>query len=258
MFDSHCHLTDLNDPDQALDQAREAGVHSVLTCGYDANSNRKVCELVARHPGLPFALGLHPWFANEPVEPVLALIRRMRPTAIGEIGLDLLKKPPRQPLDRQIQVLQAQLALASELGVAVTLHSLKAVDVLLGIVRQFPGVRGVLHAFSGSFEQALPFMERGFMIGVGGAITRPKAVRIRKCAEKLPLECIVLETDAPAIPMTGVAPMHVRPHHLPLVRDALAALQHTSPKQVEKITDKNAQTMFSLAPVDESFAKPFL
>lgn len=254
MFDSHCHLTDLDDPNQALAQAREVGVHNVLTCGYDAASNRRVCELAARHPDLPFALGLHPWFANEPVEPVLALIRRMRPTAIGEIGLDLLKKPPRQPLDRQIHALQAQLALASELGVAVTIHSLKAVDMLLGIVRQYPGVRGVLHAFSGSFEQAQPFLERGFMIGVGGAITRPKAVRIRKCVEKLPLECIVLETDAPAIPMTGVPPLQVRPHHLPHVRDALAALHQTCPERVEQITDKNAQTMFGLAPVGESFA----
>jgi TatD DNase family protein len=246
MFDSHCHLTDLEAPDEALDAAARAGVTGVLTCGYDADSNGLVCSLSDRHPALPYAIGLHPWFANQDLEPVLRLIEERRPTAVGEAGLDLWGDPPCHPLDRQILVLEAQLDIAVRLGIPVTLHSRKALDALLPVLRNHPGVRGALHAYAGSFEQARPFLDLGFLIGVGGAVTRSRAKRVRRCASSLPLDRILLETDAPAIGMDGVEPPHVRPAHLPLVCRALADLRGVEPWTIETVTDQNARQLFRL------------
>ena len=246
MFDSHCHLTDLAEPDGALDTARAAGVSSLLTCGYDEASNALVCALSDRHPDLPYAIGLHPWFANQDVTSVLRLIEQRRPTAIGEAGLDLWGTEPCHPLQRQAEVLEAQLDLAVKLELPVTLHSRKAANALLPILRNHPGVRGALHAYSGSYEQVRPFLDLGMYVGVGGAVTRSRAKRVRRCAAAIPLDRILLETDAPAIGMDIVEPPHVRPSHLPRVRDALAELRGLDPKELEAATDDNASRLFRI------------
>ncbi len=244
MFDSHCHLTDIDDPGGVLESTVAAGVRSVLTCGYHAESNRAVLELVGRYPDLPYGLGLHPWYANESLEPVLELIRREPPTAIGEAGLDLWGETPPQPLDRQLEVLEAQLDLARRLGLPVTLHSRKAVPELLAAIRRYVGVRGALHAFSGSYEQAKEFLDLGFYVGIGGAVTRPRAKRVRRCAAALPIDCIVVETDSPAIGMDTVEPPNVRPWHVRRVVEAIAELRCMAVEEVEGQTDENATRLF--------------
>jgi len=244
MFDSHCHLTDLDDPAEAIQSAREAGVHGMLTCGYDEQSNALVDELVKQHPGLPHGFGLHPWFADHDVEPALRRIEASRPTAVGEAGLDLWGKEPCHPLERQTQVLEAQLHLAVRLGLPVTLHSRKAHGALLPILRNHPGVQGALHAYSGSYEQLRPLLDLGLYVGVGGAVTRGRAKRVRRCAAAVPLDRVVLETDAPAIGMDIVEPPHVRPAHVMRVRDALAELRGLDPAEVEEVTDDNARRLF--------------
>ncbi len=244
MFDSHCHLSDLDNPLEALRDAMGAGLGSVLTCGYNAESNAKVLGLRERAVGLPIAIGLHPWFANEDVEPVLRLVRETRPTAVGEAGLDLWGENPVHPQERQVEVLEAQLQVASELGLPVTLHSRKAVDLLLTVLRNHPGVRGALHAYSGSYEQVRPFLDLGSYVGIGGAVTRSRAKRVQRCAKAVPLDRIVLETDAPAIGMDTVEPPHVRPAHLPRVAQALAELRGVDVAVVCEQTDRNAQDLF--------------
>jgi len=246
MFDSHCHLTDLEDPDRALSSAHNVGVQSLLTCGYDHASNALVCALSDRHPELPYAVGLHPWFVEQELEPVLRMIERRMPTAIGEAGLDLWGDPPCHPLPRQVEVLEAQLELAVRLDLPVTLHSRKAAAALLPVLRNHPGVRGALHAYSGSYEQVRPFLDLGLYVGVGGAVTRSRAKRVRRCAAALPLDRILLETDAPAIGMDTVEPPHVRPAHLPRVCDVLAELRGITPQELELATDQNAVRLFRI------------
>jgi TatD DNase family protein len=244
VFDAHCHLTDLEDPEGGLRRAMEAGLTSVLCCGYHAESNRAVCALRSRFPDLPIAIGLHPWFADEPIEPVLDLVAAQAPVAVGEAGLDLWGDPPPRPLEQQIEVLEAQLALAVRLGLPVTLHSRKAIGELLPVLRRHPGLRGALHAFGGSYEQARDFVDAGFYVGVGGAVTRGRAARVRRCAASLPLDCLLLETDAPAIGLDGVEPPHVRPEHVRQVAAALGALRGIDPAEVERVTDANAVRLF--------------
>jgi TatD DNase family protein len=246
MFDSHCHLTDLEEPIVAIEEAKLAGVSSMLSCGYDAESNAKVLELKARIPRLPIALGLHPWYADQPIEEVLALIEKHNPEVIGEAGLDLWGETPIQPIDRQVLVLEAQLSLARRLGKAVTLHSRKAIDLLLQALRRQPGVRGALHAYSGSWEQLRQFLDIGMYLGIGGAVTRLKATRVRRCAKEAPLSQIVIETDAPAIGMDIVEPPNVRPKHVARVAEALAQLRGITVEEVVERTDENAKRLFGI------------
>lgn len=244
VFDSHCHLTDLPDPEGALAAARAVGVTGLLTCGYDSTSNRAVLALRARHPGLPCALGLHPWYADQALAPLLALVVEARPTAVGELGLDLWERPPRVPLARQIEVLEAQLEVAERLRLPVTLHCRRALGELLGVLRRFPNVRGALHAAAGTMRQLRPFLELGFRIGVGGAVTWPRAERARRLAAELPLDAILLETDAPSLRLQGVAPSEGRPAHLPQILTVLASLRGESAEQLERVTDDNARDLF--------------
>lgn len=244
MFDSHCHLSDLDDPLGALNQAQEAGVRSMLTCAHDISSNFLLLQLRARVSDLPVALGLHPWSADQDLQAVLTLIQEHRPCAVGELGLDLWDDPPVHPLPRQMEVLEAQLQLAVRFNLPVTLHSRKAIDPLLSAVRNHPGLRGALHAFSGSYEQLKPFLDLGLHVGIGGAVTRSRAKRVRRLAVAVPLDRIVLETDAPAIGLQDVEPPHVRPCHVVRVAQTLAELRNLEFSRVEQQTDANATGLF--------------
>jgi TatD DNase family protein len=244
VFDSHCHVTDIDQPDDVLASAVAAGVRSLLTVGYDPASNAAVLGLRQRVPRLPIALGLHPWYAAEAVEPVLRLIQDEHPVAVGEAGLDLWKDPDLPPLERQVAVLEAELELAVRLGLPVTLHSRKALGELWAVVKNFPGLRGALHAFGGSIEQARQFVECGFLVGVGGGVTRGRAERVRRVAAWLPVEALLVETDAPAIGMDIVEPPAVRPAHLRRVVEVVAELRGQSFDEIEAITDANAVRLF--------------
>jgi TatD DNase family protein len=251
VFDSHCHVTDIDQPDEVLAGALAAGVRSLLTVGYDAASNAAVLELGGRFPRLPIALGLHPWCAAEEVGPVLGLIQQERTVAVGEVGLDLWKDPKLPVLARQVEVLEPQLDLAVRLELPVTLHSRKAVGELWAVVKNFPRLRGALHAFGGSIEQARPLLERGFLFGIGGGVTRSRAERIRRLATWLPAEALLVETDAPAIGMDIVEPPAVRPAHLRRVVEVLAELRGQDFAEIDRVTDANAVRLFgSRAAVD--------
>jgi TatD DNase family protein len=243
VFDSHCHPMDTEDGWDVIQQASRAGV-SLLCCGYNADANDQARKFRARSPALPIALGLHPWFASEAIEPVLELIERERPTAIGELGLDLWGEVEERTLARQRQVLEAQLDLAARLALPVTAHSRRAASALLEVVRNHPQVRGALHAYSGSFEQLVPFLKLGWYVGVGGAVTRPNAQRVRRSASLAPLDRMLLETDAPAIGMQGLEPSQVRPVHVRRVAESVAGLRGIDVEQVVAQTDGNARELF--------------
>lgn len=247
MFDSHCHLTDIPEPLSVLAAALGVGVGPILSCGYDWPSNLAVSELRRAIPSLPIAFGLHPWFAEEAVDPVLSLIREGNPTALGEVGLDFWNDPPSPSRARQIEVLEIQLQLAGQMGLPVTLHSRKALPELDAVMRNHPKVRGALHAFGGSPEQALHWFSRGFLVGLGGGLTRERASRLRRVAVRLPLDAILLETDAPAIGMEGIEPPWVRPAHLPQVAKVLAELRGTSVDDIVQTTDANAERFFGVS-----------
>lgn len=200
--DTHCHLDHpalagrLSD---VLASARRAGVEKFVVPGTVPEGWKSVAALAAGETGVYAAYGLHPLFASRFGEDLLQELteRASNAVAIGEIGLDYAVEGVSR--DEQRTALRSQSRLAVRLGLPVLLHCRKAFQDLLHIVREerLRKVGGILHGFSGSFETACEFMKEGFLISFGGSITYANAVRPPAVAARMPLDRLVLETDAP-------------------------------------------------------------
>lgn len=218
MIDTHCHLDDLvaqRPLSDVLARMKQAGVDGVVSVGVCPSQweRQKRVGLAAGASGARVALayGIHPWWIDR-VEPVPALAALTdwieqegeRVCAIGEIGLDFDKGGQNQSkapdANRQIALFTAQMNLALQHDLPVILHERKSADQLLFYIRRHPGIRGVVHGFTGSLQQAQQLIEHGFYLGVGAAITHPRATRLRKTVAALPLEALLLESDAPNQP----------------------------------------------------------
>jgi len=249
LVDTHCHLSFeplRNDLDGVLARAREQSVDRVLVPAYDLESFQAIREIAARPEVLP-AFGLHPWRADEPLEPEqLESALGEGAIAVGEIGLDfVIDRPSRE---RQAEVLRLQLDVARAAGLPVMLHCRGAFEELLGILSEYRGeLRGVVHAFSRGPELARRFLDAGLHLAFGGTLTRPRAKRPRRSARAVPLERIVLETDAPSIGLIDVPPEQVEPRHVRRVATALAELRETTIEDIARSTTANAERLFALA-----------
>ncbi|WP_243647284.1 TatD family hydrolase [Aestuariirhabdus litorea] len=258
-FDTHCHLDfpqfDAR-RDAVLESCARAGIGRILIPGVTAKGWARLIQL-CRQRGkavdLKAALGLHPMFMEQHRETDLEQLRQLlekrtpEVVAVGEIGLDYLLPPASWP--EQQQLLRRQLKLAATASLPVVLHVRKAHDQVLKILRELNFTRGgVVHAFSGSEQQALRYRERGFLLGVGGAISWPRATRLRGLMSQLPLEALVLETDAPDMKPSFAEGQWNSPVHLPGIAGCLAELKNVS---VEQIAEQTLRNMLSLLYADE-------
>jgi TatD DNase family protein len=167
------------------------------------------------------------------------------PVAVGEIGLDT--KIEECGLAAQLPVLESQFALAVALDLPVILHCRGAFEELLTAVNSHGGrLRGVLHAYSRGPELAERFIAAGLHIAFGGAVTRDRAKRVRRAAQRLPLDKIVLETDAPSIGLDGVPPEQTEPGHVRDIAAAVAQLRGESLETIAEVTTSNACRLFNL------------
>ena len=206
-IDTHCHLdaTEFEaDRDAVVARARAAGVGQIVMPAVDVHNFERVRALAHRYD-LSYALGIHPMCtdaaSDDAIERLRAALRAnagdARLVAVGEIGLDHFV--PGLDHDRQARLFAAQLKLAAEFALPVLLHVRSAIDTVLKHLRQRPVPGGIAHAFNGSVQQAEAFIALGFRLGFGGALTFERALRIRRVAVAVPLEAIVMETDAPDI-----------------------------------------------------------
>ncbi len=165
--------------------------------------------------------------------------------AIGEIGLDFMIEQP--TVEHQVAILRTQLALASDYDLPVILHCCNGWELLVGALQAHAGrIRGVLHAYTRHTELARSFLRCGFYIGFGGTLTRPEAKRTRGSAASLPLDRIILETDAPSTGLDGVDPRQTEPRHLLQVAEALAEARDMPVQEVAEITSNNARELFRI------------
>ncbi|GAA4499069.1 TatD family hydrolase [Pseudaeromonas paramecii] len=260
LIDTHVHL-DL--PELAhqlpsvLARSRSAGVTRWLVPAVDGGHWAGLVALAARTPGLYYALGLHPWCLSAPPAPVLAelahrLVTRTgapAPVAIGECGLDGLIDTP---LADQQWVLEAQLRLACEHELPLILHSRKTHSQLLGLLRRYrPPAGGVIHGFSGSQQEAQAFWSLGFCLGVGGVITHARAAKSRQTLAAMPAEALLLETDAPSMPLAGRQGESNQPAYLPEVLHCLAGLRGEEAGPLARQLNANAVRLFRLPPLPE-------
>lgn len=203
LFDTHAHYDAEQfdtDRDALLATLPEQDVALVVNPGCDMPTSRKALELAQRYDYIYAAVGYHPESCAPYQESELELLREMAKdpnvVAIGEIGLDYYweENPPKE---FQKEVFRAQMALARELKLPVIVHDREAHADSLAIVKEFPDVKGVFHCFSGSAEMAKELVKLGWMISFTGVLTYKNARKSVEAAEAVPMDSIMIETDAP-------------------------------------------------------------
>jgi TatD DNase family protein len=171
-------------------------------------------------------------------------IAREQPLAVGECGLDFFV----EGLDAQAQqhYFDGQLALAHEFDLPVIVHARRAVDAVIASFKRIGKLRGVVHSFSGSPEQARQLWQLGFMIGIGGPATYERANRLRGLVASMPLDYLLLETDAPDQPDADIRGQRNEPGRLGVICDTIARLRGVSTEVVAQATSRNAKQLFNL------------
>lgn len=252
IFDTHAHYDSsafASDRDEILSALPQAGVELVVDPGCDVESSRAALALAERYPHVYAAVGLHPEDCAGAGEAELEAIRRLcgheKAVAIGEIGLDYYwaENPP-GPFQQEI--FRRQLALAQELDMPVIVHDREAHGDSLAIVKEFPGVRGVFHCYSGSAEMAQELIKLGWYLGFDGPITYKNARRAAEVAAVTPLEPMVVETDSPYLSPVPLRGKRNDSRNLTYVLETLAAWKGVTPEEMARITLENGKRLYRL------------
>jgi len=248
LIDTHCHLDAVEfdaDRDEVAASARRCGVSAIVVPSVERANFGAVASVCRDYAGCCAAYGIHPMYVDRAresdLEALTEIVHRERPLAIGEIGLDRFVETRDDA--SQEHYFNAQLKIARDHNLPVLLHVRRAIDQVLKHLRQIPVCGGIAHAFNGSRQQAAEFIKLGFKLGFGGAMTFPRANRIRALAAELPLDSIVLETDAPDLPPEWQAGTRNTPDQLPRIAATLAGLRGISPLVVAEATTRNAYTV---------------
>lgn len=249
LFDSHCHLDAASfdaDRGQVLARAHAAGVRRQLLPAVCREAWPALKRLCADNVGLKPAYGLHPMFLDRhqpaDLDELEAWLSAERPAAVGECGLDFFMEGLDPALQRRY--FDRQLELARDFDLPLVLHARRAVDEVIASLRRIGGLRGVVHSWSGSEEQARQLFALGFHLGIGGPVTYERARRLRRTVADMPLEFLLLETDAPDQPDAFHRGQRNEPEHLPVVLETVATLRGQSPQDVAAATVANAERLF--------------
>ncbi|HEY9198866.1 MAG TPA: TatD family hydrolase [Gammaproteobacteria bacterium] len=252
LIDTHCHIdVDDFDADRAavLARSRQAGVTRLVVPAVLAQGWSALLDLCRREAGLFPALGLHPVYLDQHTDADVAAladwVARERPIAVGEIGLDYFVAE----LDRQRQqaLFEAQLRVARDAGLPVVLHIRKAHDQVLATLKRIHVRGGIAHAYNGSLPQAQQYIDLGFKLGFGGMLTYERSNKLRRLARELPLEALVLETDAPDLTVASHRGERNSPEYLPECLRALAEVRDEEPEAIARATTRNAEQVLGLA-----------
>lgn len=246
LIDTHCHLdaAEFGAQQAKLILAAHAlGVERIVVPSVERANFSAVYRLCTEFPGCFPAYGIHPMYVDtaipEDVGILRDFLREHHPVAVGEIGLDFFIEKYDQ--EKQEYYFIEQLKLAREFNLPVLLHIRRAQDTVLKHLRKIRVRGGIAHAFSGSHQQACEFIKLGFKLGFGGAATYTRATRLRDLAKILPLESIVLETDAPDMPPAFLERNQPnKPEYLPRIAQVLAELRGISFEAYTEATTENA------------------
>ncbi|WP_414165989.1 metal-dependent hydrolase [Superficieibacter sp. BNK-5] len=254
-IDTHCHFDFppfTGDESASLQKAAQAGVEKIILPAVEANDFERVTALAEQYDALYMALGLHPIVIERHSDACLGRLEDQlaapadKLVAIGEIGLDLYRQDPQ--FERQETLLDAQLALAKRYDLPVILHSRRTHDKLAMHLKRHDLPRtGVVHGFAGSLVQAERFIQLGYKIGVGGTITYPRASKTRNVMAQLPLEALLLETDAPDMPLNGFQGQPNRPEQVARVFATLCELRPEPAEVIAGTIWRNTVALFKFA-----------
>jgi len=250
LFDSHCHLDACafnTDRDTVLSRAWEAGISDLLLPATTMNSWPVISALSQQHAPLHPAYGLHPMFMAEHQAAHLDALEQYlqhpgKAVAIGECGLDFYIQ--REDAPQQRHFFHIQLDIAQRCQLPVIVHARRALDEILMALRNRPGLRGVVHSFSGSQQQAWKLMDLGFYLGLGGPVTYPRAQRLRKIVADMPVEFLLLETDSPDQADADWRGHRNEPARLVKISTEVARLRGITQEQLAQATYSNARRLF--------------
>jgi len=252
IVDSHAHLgmDDFNkDLEDVLKRSRNAGVLWVLVPATDAESGRRVVELCEKYDDVYGAVGIHPHDADkaeqEDIEEIASLLTHPKIKAVGEIGLDFYYSF--SPREAQERVFSMHLALAKVHNLPVVIHSRDAVDDALAIIDACPDeVKGVFHCFTGTLKELEAVLERGFYVSVGGMVTF-KNFNALDVVKRIPLEKLLVETDAPYLTPVPFRGKRNEPAFLPYIVKTLAEIYNKSADEISRVTTTNAEKLFNVS-----------
>ncbi len=261
LIDTHCHLNLIDfdrDRNEVLQNARKSAVGGIVIPGIQRAGWSQLISMRETASGLYPALGLHPYFVADHLAQDLVELQQMiklhRPVAVGEIGLDFY--PPELDRNKQLSLFEAQLSVAKAADLPVLLHNRKAHDQMLTLLRKIKVKGGICHAFNGSLQQAKQYINLGFKLGFGGMLTYERSSKLRNLAANLPIESIVLETDAPDMPPASHQYQRNSPEYLPEILEALAEVRAEPVDKLAQITTENACAVLELPEIDLIFQEP--
>ena len=252
LIDTHCHL-DFSvfdkDRDQLIENAQSKGVKKIIIPSVSKKNWSDVKKLKENYAIAEIAFGLHPMFMSQHriahLTELRLLIEKNPPIAIGECGLDFFIKDADPAM--QIDLFVEQLKLASDFSLPVIIHARKSLDIILKHLRQFPNLTGVIHSFSGSMQQAEICINHRFLLGFGGPVTYTRATKLRRLVAELPLESLLLETDAPDQPDSKHWGQRNVPANIIDIAAVIAELRASEIAEVARVTTQNALKLFKLA-----------
>ena len=261
--DSHCHLDFpelFQQLPQLLTKCSDKNIKRIVIPSVDPNNWQNVLDLSQQHQSthcqLLACLGIHPWFLDSLSALDLSNLTKLATeqqtelAAIGETGIDLTiaeqSLEPEKHLAKQIDFFEYQLHLANQLNLPVIIHHRKSHQHIVPILKKMKVKKaGIIHAFSGSFEQAKNYLDLGFKLGIGGTITYPRALKTIKTVTKLPLQSLVLETDAPAMPLNNFQGQVNTPLRILDIFQALIALRSEPKREIAAQLEKNVAQVFN-------------
>lgn len=248
LIDTHCHLSLTDDIDGILMDAAANNVKKLIISGCDKRSIRDGLEIIYRYPEIYMTIGFHPDevdnLTDKDIDDLEVLIKTNKKiVGIGEIGLDYYHNDMNKEIQKEFFI--KQLELAKKYDLPVVIHSRESIGEIYDILKEHPGVRGVIHCFSGSIEMAKEFINLGFYLGIGGVITF-KNSKLKDVIEELDLSHIVLETDSPYLAPEPYRGKTNYPQNIKIVAQFIRKLKNVSINEVTTITTENVNKIYNL------------
>ena len=245
--DTHCHISkkDYENIDEIIKNATEAGIHKMINNGADYESNQEVLEISSKFSNVYAAIGFHPQnlenFKEEYYTQIEENIDKI--VAIGEIGLDYYNGY--EDKEKQKEVFEKQLQLAEKYNKPVIVHSRRATEDTINILKKYPNVKGDIHCFSGSIETAKIYIKMGYKLGFNGVITFKNA-NTYKIIEEIPDESILLETDCPYLTPEPFRGHRNEPKYIANIAERVYNIKYIAQEELSKITEKNVKDLFDI------------
>ena len=249
-YDSHCHIYKeyYENIDLLMDELNKDDIKAVINNGCDRRTNEEVLSLLNKYNTMYGALGIHPEYVNdysdEDIKYIEEHINDNKVVAVGEIGLDYYYS--KEDKEKQIELFEKQLSLAEKYNKPAIIHSREATKDTIDTLERY-NVKGCIHSFSGSYETAMIYIKKGFVLGINGVITF-KNSNLKDVIEKVGIENIIIETDSPYLSPHPLRGTKNSPKNVKIIVDFLANLFRISPLEVEKITTKNLLRIFDIEP----------